>query len=135
MLHFSYEIRLPTSIHTVDQTGGVFEIRPHKDFVPAKGRDRILSLKLLADLPVPPTAPASTSSHSSSEPSSDPPRNAYDFMRRRIDVTGDPAIKKWYASIRVGNFAAIEQSPLCVRSPSTWQRSAPNPWSGYRQPQ
>lgn len=41
-------------------------------------------------------------------------RNAYDFMRRRRDVTGDPTSQKWNAAIRLANYASIDGSPLCV---------------------
>ncbi|KAG6907882.1 hypothetical protein DXG01_007046 [Tephrocybe rancida] len=42
--------------------------------------------------------------------------NAYDFMRKRRDVTGDPTLKKWNALIRLSNFTAVDTSPLCMAS-------------------
>jgi len=36
-------------------------------------------------------------------------------MRRRRDEIGDPAVKRWNASIRLSNFANIDNSSLCVR--------------------
>ena len=95
----------------VDGSGGVFQVRPARDFIPAKGRDRLLSLRFLTELPAEETA-APSSTHSSS----DPPTNAYDFMRRRREMNGDPSMKRWNASIRLGNFASLEGSPLCVGS-------------------
>ncbi|KAI0697886.1 DNA mismatch repair protein MutS [Cytidiella melzeri] len=93
----------------MDTTSGLFQIRPFKDFLPAKGRDRVLSLRLLTVL--------STHNNASSEGSSDAePRNVYDFMRRRKEVAGDPTTQKWNASIRLANHASIDHSPLCLGS-------------------
>lgn len=79
-----------------------------KDFIPSKGRDRLLTLNFLSVLPI--EDHASSSSHTSS----DPPSNAYEFMRKRREVAGDPAIKRWNAQVRLGNYASVENSPLCV---------------------
>ena len=93
----------------MDASGGVFQVRPAKDFIPNKGRDRLLSLDFLLNLPV---EQSDAPPHS---PSSDvAPTNAYDFMRSRRDATGDPILRKWNATIRLGNFVALERSPLCV---------------------
>ena len=95
----------------VDEAGGFFQIRPHKDFVPSRGRDRLLSLSLLADL---------RQDHIP-QPSSGTlrdPRDAYDSIRKRQESGGDPAMKRWNASIRISNFASAETSPLCVRPTS-----------------
>ncbi|KZT18625.1 hypothetical protein NEOLEDRAFT_1159406 [Neolentinus lepideus HHB14362 ss-1] len=94
----------------MDVSGGVFQIRPHKDFIAGKGRDRLLSLGFLSELPL-------NEDHRSmrdSESSSSEVRNAYDFMKRRKDITGDPLMKKWSASIRVCNFASLDTAPLCL---------------------
>lgn len=93
-----------------DSSGGLFQLRPHKDFLPVKGRERVLSLRLLAELP---------SHHLEGERSSSPdhnsePTSAYDFMRKRKDVTGDPTMQRWNASIRLANYAAVDSAPLCV---------------------
>ena len=85
----------------------LFQIRPAKDFVPAKGYDRLLSLSFLSELPA---EGDNLSSHSSS----DAPSNAYDFMQRRQEANGHPLLKKWNANIRIGNFASLEKAPLCV---------------------
>ncbi|KAL5501790.1 hypothetical protein ACEPAH_9050 [Sanghuangporus vaninii] len=93
----------------VEASGGVFQVRPSREFTPAKGRDRLLSLRFLSELSVDETT-ASSSTHTSS----DPPTNAYEFMRRRRGLTGDPSMKRWNASIRLGNFASLDSSPLCM---------------------
>ncbi|TDL23286.1 hypothetical protein BD410DRAFT_176959 [Rickenella mellea] len=97
----------------MDAANGVFQIRPAKDFTPGKGRDRILSLKLLSELPC--NGDTSSSTHSSSD-GPRPPSNAYEFMKSRRELAGDPAMKRWNASVRLANFAAIEPSPLCLSS-------------------
>ncbi|KAF9019023.1 hypothetical protein BDZ89DRAFT_1103526 [Hymenopellis radicata] len=100
--------------HT-DASGSVFQIRPYKDFVPGKGRDRLMSLQLLSDLP--PGETADPSSERSSSPSNSHSRNAYEFMsRRRQRGTGDPTAKRWNAAIRLSNFASIDAAPLCLSS-------------------
>lgn len=95
----------------VDGTG-TFQVRPHKDFNPMKGRDRLLSLQLLSQLPT----DELDSNSASDQQSTSEPRNAYDFMRRRRDVTGNPISQRWNASVRLANFATVEGSPLCVWS-------------------
>ena len=101
----------------MDASRGVFQIRPAKDFTPTKGRDRLLSLSFLSELPI-----AENDELSSVHILSDAPSNAYEFMRRRRNLVGDPSLKRWNANIRVENFASLESSPLCVslspRSPS-----------------
>ena len=94
----------------VDASGGTFQVRPHKDFSAARGRDRILSLRLLAELP----ADVLQDAPSSELDSASEPRNAYEFMRRRPEVGGDPAMQRWNASIRLANHASLEATPLCV---------------------
>ena len=90
----------------MDESGGFFQICLAKDFALAKGRERLLSLGCLSELPVDVLDPATSDSDTAS--------NAYDFMQRRRAVTGDPTQRKWNASIRLGNFASLEASPLCV---------------------
>jgi DNA mismatch repair protein MSH5 len=101
----------PTNSILVDVTGGVFQIRPHKDFVPSKGHERLLSLNLLSSLPQPDWV---TSTESDVNSNTSNPKNAYDFMRRQKDVSGDPTMRRWNALIRLYNFASIENAPLCV---------------------
>ena len=95
----------------MEWTENTFQIRPAKDFIVSKGRDRLLSLRILSELSI---EDEYGSSHDMSSESSEP-KNAYDFMKRRRNVTGDPTMKRWNASIRVGNFAAVDGAPLCVR--------------------
>ncbi|KAI0352675.1 hypothetical protein OH77DRAFT_1513212 [Trametes cingulata] len=99
-------------VRLVDGSGGMFQVRPHKDFLPHKGRDRLLSLRLLSELPL---VQDLDGDPSESENTSEP-RNAYDFMRRRREVGGDPILQKWNASVRLANFASVESSPLCLGS-------------------
>lgn len=97
----------------METAGGLFQIRPHKDFAPSKGKDRLLSLRLLSEMPLDPPEDSSTSSLSVTS-NSDVPKNAYDFMKRRQDIGADPTLKRWNASIRLANFASADSSPLCV---------------------
>ncbi|KIK91641.1 hypothetical protein PAXRUDRAFT_796689 [Paxillus rubicundulus Ve08.2h10] len=96
-----------------EASGSIFQVRPHKEFVPSKGRDRLLSLRLLSELncDVDPN-------HDGSEDSSSATgvRNAYGFMQKRREVTGDPTMKRWNAAIRLANFASLESAPLCISS-------------------
>ncbi|KAJ7675742.1 DNA mismatch repair protein MutS [Mycena polygramma] len=100
----------------MDASGGVFQIRPHKEFVASKGRERLLSLRLLSELPQDDgELPASSELGSTS--SNSEIRNAYDFMRRRQEAAGgDPTLKRWNASIRLSNFTSVDTSPLCIAS-------------------
>lgn len=101
---------LTSPLSIVDTTNGTFQIRPSKDFVASKGRDRLLLLRLLSELPVEdPIAGASSELGSSGEP-----RNAYDFMRRRRELNGDPVTERWNAAIRLCNYASLETAPMCV---------------------
>lgn len=93
---------------TVDASGGTFQIRPHKDFTPSKGRNHLLSLGFLSSLDEHEDAEGSDFGSSSE------PRSAYEFMRRRKDRYGDPTMRRWNASIRMSNFAAVDTAPLCV---------------------
>ena len=97
----------------METAGGLFQIRPHKDFVPSKGKDRLLSLRLLSEIPLEALEDSAISSLSVTS-NSDVPKNAYDFMKRRQDMGTDPTLKRRNASIRLANFASAESSPLCV---------------------
>jgi DNA mismatch repair protein MSH5 len=91
----------------VAASGGFFQIRPQKDFRPERGRNNLLSLGLLSDLPGEildaPDLDASLE-----------PRNAYEFMQRRRITGDDPTLRRWNASIRMSNFAALDMSPFAV---------------------
>ena len=90
----------------VAASGGFFQIRPQKDFRPERGRNNLLSLGLLSDLP--------EEILDTPEPNaSAEPRNAYEFMQRRR-INGDPTLKRWNASIRMSNFATLDTSPFAV---------------------
>lgn len=95
----------------MDSASGTFQIRPFKEFMASKGRDRLLSLSRLTDFSTEDTdlPPSSDIDSNSSRPA-----NAYDFMRSRRGDNGDPTTKRWNASIRLANFASVEESPLCV---------------------
>lgn len=96
----------------MEESEGIFQLRPHKDFVPARGRERLLSLRILSVLPL------DDDNHSSVHSFSDTPHNASEFMRRRQEANGDPAMKRWNAMVRLGNFATLDNAPLCVRNPA-----------------
>ena len=99
------------SIPLVDSASGTFQIRPFKEFMPSKGRDRLLSLSRLTDFSTEDTdLPPSSDNDSNSSGLA----NAYNFMRSRREANGDPTTKRWNASIRLANFASVEESPLCV---------------------
>ena len=104
-------VRIYSTFRSAESSGGAFQIRPHKDFLPVKGRDRLLSLKLLSELP---NDTINNGPMSETESLSEP-RNAYDFMRRRREFGGDPTLQKWNASVRLANYASVENCPLCVR--------------------
>ncbi|KAJ3895476.1 muts domain V-domain-containing protein [Lentinula edodes] len=96
----------------VEVSSGIFQIRPNKEFSAAKGKDRLISLQLLSDLP----QDEDQSSMLSSDDGSSISRNAYEFMAKRSGAMHDPTTKRWNASIRLFNFASLESSPLCMAS-------------------
>lgn len=102
---------------SAEASGGMFQIRPHKEFSPHRGRDRLLSLRFLSELRIEYTG-QSLSSDGNPGPE---PRNAYEFMQKRKHVVGDPTMKRWNAAIRLANYAELESSPLCV-GPATWSQ-------------
>lgn len=94
---------------TADISGAFFQIRPRKDFLPAKGRDRLLSLGLFAQLPEDhPSTMDIDVDHAGHG------RTAYEFMQKRRDTSGDPTQIRWNAMIRLSNFTSVDSSPLCV---------------------
>ncbi|KAG1765597.1 DNA mismatch repair protein MutD [Suillus placidus] len=93
-----------------EASGGVFQIRPHKEFTPHRGRDRLLSLRFLSELTTEVTGLCLSSDSSSGAES----RNAYEFMQKRKQAAGDPTMKRWNAAIRLANYASVESSPLCI---------------------
>lgn len=104
----------------VDESSGRLSVRPHREFAADRGKERMLSLRILnefqphADLDY--LEPASSTSVGA-------PRNAYDFMtRRREDQGGDPALRLWKASIRAQNFGGFN-APLCVSAAGSGRRA------------
>lgn len=107
----------------MEATDGFFQIRPCKEFNVARGRERILSLRILTEfaqhnnhnpaaIPDSHSNPASTSG--STPRTATTSRNAYDFMRSRRGGQGrDPAVQRWHAAIRLCNFTS-EESSSCV---------------------
>ncbi|KAG0700111.1 DNA mismatch repair protein MutS [Suillus ampliporus] len=92
-----------------EASGGVFQIRPHKEFSPHRGRDRLLSLRFLSELRTEDTGQCLSSDGSSDSE----PRNAYTFMQKRKQAVGHPTMKRWNAAIRLANYASLESS-LCI---------------------
>lgn len=100
------------TVHIANAASAVLHIRLAKEFVAAKGRDRLLSLGLFTSVADNGSGASTLSSESSRETEA---CNAYDFMRRRKAITGrDPALARWQASIRLGSYAASEGANLCV---------------------
>ncbi|KAI9573599.1 DNA mismatch repair protein MutS [Boletus coccyginus] len=95
-----------------EASGGIFQIRPHKEFVPSKGRNKLLSLNLLARLDHDLTNHEDACDMSSAIGIN----NAYDFMVHRREAAGDPSMERWNAAIRLANFASLESAPLCMSS-------------------
>lgn len=92
----------------VETYSGVFTIRPHKDFVPNKGRERLLGLRLLSEFAEDDAVDDGRSSMSGEA------RSAYEFMARRQEARGDPTMQRWSAGVRLANFTDPSTFPLCV---------------------
>lgn len=96
----------------MEEIGGTFQVRFAKEFVPNKGRDKMLSLSIFASLPQPGSAAVEdddlsmSANHSRSG-------NAYEFMQRRRRATGDPTTQRQHALIRLANFCNSDNA-LCV---------------------
>ncbi|KAI6030817.1 DNA mismatch repair protein MutS [Pisolithus orientalis] len=93
-----------------EAAGSIFQIRPHREFVPSKGRERVLSLKLLTEL----EGGVCSSLDAFPETSENGLMGAYNFMQGRKQTSGDPNMKRWNATIRLANFASLESAPLCL---------------------
>jgi DNA mismatch repair protein MSH5 len=107
----SYAYNSSADRSTVENKSGIFQIRPFKEFVASKGRERLLSLcRLSTFTPDEDVLPPSSDIESNSSR-----RDAYSLMRTRRELTGDPTARRWTASIRLANFASLESSPSCVR--------------------
>lgn len=88
-------------------------MRPHREFVPEKGRDKMLSLAIFNQS----SAVQDNASYYSASTSDRGSRssNAYNFMQRRRHEAGDPTTQRQQALIRMANYANSE-IPLCVSS-------------------
>lgn len=112
---FSHNAYIHLFWGSVDTTNAIFQIRPYKEFNSTRGRDRLLYLNRLADLPMNETIALETvPGESTGGGGGGVSCNAYDFMSRRREETGDPTMKHWNASIRLSNFSCAENSPFCV---------------------
>jgi DNA mismatch repair protein MSH5 len=91
-----------------EENGSVFRVRLAKDFVAAKGRERLLSLKLFSALPV-------DDFETTTENDVDAPSNAHGFMKQQRQSKGlDPAYSRWQTIIRLGSYTAVDTLPICV---------------------
>lgn len=97
----------------VETTQILFQIRPWKEFLPQKGKDRILSLSLLSDL-IPSTDIRMEEGSSHSGSSDIHARNAHDFMMSRRRDAEDPTTRRWKAEVRAANYTPLDSAPLCV---------------------
>ncbi|EJD50894.1 hypothetical protein AURDEDRAFT_135210 [Auricularia subglabra TFB-10046 SS5] len=88
-----------------------WQVRPHREFTVAKGKEKLYSLPLLSDIVASGGIPSSESGAASRSAQT---RDAYDFMDTRAESAADPALTRWQASIRVANFIEAERSPLCM---------------------
>lgn len=104
---------------TVEERAGAFQVRPHREFVPDKGRNKMLSLAIFQS-----ASGLDTSSTHSDLASDHRSRssNAYEFMQRRRRESGDPAVQQQQATIRMANYAHSD-IPLCV---SVYVRNLPH---------
>ncbi len=95
----------------MEESGGTFQVRPHREFVPEKGRDKMLCLSLFSHMLC--DDPNNSAEDSSSS-------NAYDFMRKRHSSHVDLTAQRRLASIRSANYAS-DMAPLCVSAASLVQ--------------
>lgn len=93
--------------HLVELAGGQCQVRPHREFIPQKGHNKLQQLRILSQLPQGEAEPP----NSSTIPA---PRNVDDFIDSRRNLENDPTAQKLYAAIRLLNFGG-DEAPLCVR--------------------
>ncbi|KAF8297748.1 hypothetical protein DL93DRAFT_760795 [Clavulina sp. PMI_390] len=95
---------------STEKLGGKFQVRPHREFMPGKGRDKMLSLAIFAREDFETSTfvedDAASISHSVSV-------NAYNFMRRQRAEAGDPTLLRHHALIRLANYSSSD-IPLCM---------------------
>jgi DNA mismatch repair protein MSH5 len=93
----------------VEEHGGTFQVRPHREFASDKGRDKMLSLAIFAN-----AIDSSASIHTDSiAGNGSHSGNAYSFMQQRRRDIGDPSIHRHHSLIRMSNYSSSE-TPLCV---------------------
>lgn len=98
--NFFYIPRIRAHLGLVEAKGGVFQVRPQKEFVTGRGRSRLLSLPLL-----------SSSLGAGIDDSTSTDGDAYSFGK----PDQDPFYAKWAATVRIANFVQADHAPLCVR--------------------
>lgn len=90
----------------VENIEGQFQVRPWKEFTPTRGLVRLKELPLLSN-------PVSHESDDREDTRASEPANAYEFMRQR--QTSHPALTRWTAGVKLGNFTGdANKSPFCV---------------------
>lgn len=94
-----------------EETGGTFQIRPHREFVAEKGREKILSLELFSH--VSRADPYSGSETLSGAGDMSHSGQAYSFMQRRQQQRGEPSVLRRHGMIRLANYSDNDV-PLCV---------------------
>ncbi|PPR05412.1 hypothetical protein CVT24_008026 [Panaeolus cyanescens] len=99
-----------------EQTHTAFQIRPFKEFIASKGRERLLSLNKFTELQADEHSGPPSSENGTTSKSNGFSFNAEAFMHSRQRRTGDPTLRQWSASIRLANFAAVESANLCMSS-------------------
>ncbi|CAE6481023.1 unnamed protein product [Rhizoctonia solani] len=93
----------------MELSGGQCQVRPHKEFVPHKGRAKLQQLDLLARLP------RTEFDNPDGVVPSGAPHNVNDFVDSRKNLDNDPNTQRLYAAIRLLNFG-VDEAPLCLSS-------------------
>ncbi|KZV85507.1 hypothetical protein EXIGLDRAFT_255658 [Exidia glandulosa HHB12029] len=95
----------------MEEKQGNCQVRPHREFVASKGKDKLYSLPLFTDQ----AQPHDSSTMASSDSGPTRSREAYNFLRGRDrQQMADADAVRWQASIRIANFVEAERSPLCM---------------------
>lgn len=111
-----------TKLPLAETASSTFQIRPHKEFTPTRGKERLLSLRVLSELSH--QAPSGHHRSSSATMSSSSGHEIDVLGRRHVTGlshgSGDPTLKTRNAAIRLGNYAGMDAAPLAVRRYSLW---------------
>ncbi|EJU03123.1 hypothetical protein DACRYDRAFT_50578, partial [Dacryopinax primogenitus] len=87
-----------------------YNLRISREFAPARGAERLLSLSIFADSSTE-YAPSTTTSSTSGL------KDAYDFMRSRVGKGRDPERNSWEGKLRLGNWGKSDGTAyLCMGS-------------------